>query len=461
MVVDPFHPRLYIADQTTNAVVVFDTESNREIGTIPIGMGLHGMDVSVDGRELYVALTDAAALAVVNLTSLTVSRRIALQSSPWDVAAGRLGRAYVTSGGTFAAMIVDTVNNTEVGTFPLDSQGGEIRASLDRNFVYVAIEGLDPTNVLKWSVRTDTPVLVGETAFGSVGGNFRDMAVSPDNITLLIASGYPYRVVVENTNNWTQRGTLPYVGGYPSSVSFSQDGKVAFATDGLSHVYRYNMTTFQLLATYKLTNDGRMVRGVPNGSKAFVLTSDVYGGSNGLEAIGVTPPTWPNGSRVTVSNLTPSSVTIAWTPASDVVPVEDYDLSAGNIHLATVPGTTLSYTISNLQPGAVYPISVEATDGTFWTVNGPSITVITPSQPQSRPPSILSLLIIALPVLLGFASEVLLGFVSEVKNLGPYPPVAYGVLASLASILVTWRDSQHNIQERQTKANLPQPDAAK
>jgi YVTN family beta-propeller protein len=442
---------LYIADQTTNSVVVFNTESNQEIRTIPIGTGLHSLDVSADGKELYVALTGTGALAVVNLTSLTVSRRIALQSSAWDVAAGRLGRAYVTGGGA-TAMIVDTINNTQVGTFPLYSQGGaEIRASLDRNFVYVAIEGLDPTNVVKWSVRTDTPVLVGEIPFGSIGGNFADMAVSPDNNTLLIASGYPYGPVVENSNNMTLRRTLPYVKGYPSSVSFSQGGKVAFATDGLSYVYRYNMTTYQLIGTYNLANGGRIVRGAPNGSKAFVLSSDVYGGDKGLEVIGITPPTWPIGSRITVSNLTFSSVTIVWTPASDVVPIEEYDLSAGNIHLATVPGTTLSYKVSSLQPGAVYPISVEASDGTFRTVNGPYIMVITPSLPQSRPPSILSQLVASLPLLL----SVFLGSVNAIRSLSPYPLLAYAVLASVASVLVIRKDSRREIHDRSRKFNRP------
>jgi hypothetical protein len=283
------------------------------------------------------------------------------------------------------------------------------------------------------------------------------MAVSPDNNTLLIASGYPYAPVVENSNNMTLRGTLPYVKGYPSSVSFSQGGKVAFATDGLSYVYRYNMTTRQMMGTYNLANDGRMVRGVPNGSKAFVLSSDVYGGNKGLEAIGVTPPTWPIGSRITISNLTFSSVTIAWTPASDVVPIEEYELSAGNIHLATVPGTTLSYTASNLQPGAVYPIRVEASDGTFRTINGPTIIVITPSPPQSRPPSILSQLTAALLVLL----PVLLGVVNEIRNVSPYPLLGYSVLASVSSLLVIRRDSRHDIHERRGRVDRLRTNAAK
>jgi chitodextrinase len=73
------------------------------------------------------------------------------------------------------------------------------------------------------------------------------------------------------------------------------------------------------------------------------------------------PPTWDAGA-LTVSDVTPSSLTLAWPAASDDVAVMEYDVRQDGALLGTVPADTLTMEVTALNPWTTYTFEVFARD---------------------------------------------------------------------------------------------------
>ncbi|MBU5444757.1 S-layer homology domain-containing protein [Paenibacillus sp. MSJ-34] len=90
-------------------------------------------------------------------------------------------------------------------------------------------------------------------------------------------------------------------------------------------------------------------------------------------------PVWPQGSKVTYSNVGTSGLTLHWTPAADAKGIAQYSIVWGERNL-TVKGDVHTVRITGLTAGTQYTFKVEALneDG-LWSDNGPSVTVKTNS----------------------------------------------------------------------------------
>lgn len=95
-----------------------------------------------------------------------------------------------------------------------------------------------------------------------------------------------------------------------------------------------------------------------------------------------TPPIWPAGSKLTGSRLTPTSITLNWTIATDDVGVVSYVVFEGSIKTANVTANIRALNVTGLTPGTTYTFKVEATDRANNLSNdGPRLTITTPKQP--------------------------------------------------------------------------------
>ncbi|MEC0225887.1 alpha/beta hydrolase fold domain-containing protein [Paenibacillus alba] len=74
-----------------------------------------------------------------------------------------------------------------------------------------------------------------------------------------------------------------------------------------------------------------------------------------------TPPSWPSGSHLAVSNLGTDFINLYWPAAVDNKKVTQYRVYQNNTLLAALKGST-SYNAVGLSPGAAYTFSVEAVD---------------------------------------------------------------------------------------------------
>jgi arabinogalactan endo-1,4-beta-galactosidase len=103
----------------------------------------------------------------------------------------------------------------------------------------------------------------------------------------------------------------------------------------------------------------------------FALVDDPGAGPAG--------PAWDAAKSLQASDLTPRSVKLQWSGASDPSGIAHYRIYRnGKLH-ATVPGGVTSYTVAGLAPNTAYRFRVEAGNaGGDWTADGPELAVATP-----------------------------------------------------------------------------------
>jgi exo-poly-alpha-galacturonosidase len=97
-------------------------------------------------------------------------------------------------------------------------------------------------------------------------------------------------------------------------------------------------------------------------------------------------PSWAEGSALSTTAVTNTSVTLAWPAASDNVAVASYRILAGGQVLATVSGTVRSATVTGLAPALPYHFTVVAADATGNATAGPSVDVTTTGTRDTTPP---------------------------------------------------------------------------
>ncbi len=94
----------------------------------------------------------------------------------------------------------------------------------------------------------------------------------------------------------------------------------------------------------------------------------------------MTPPGWPSGSKLSAFRITPTSLTLDWTNATDNVGVVSYTVYEGSMIKANVTVNVHELDVTGLKPDSTYTFKVEAADRTNnLSNNGPSLTITTPT----------------------------------------------------------------------------------
>ena len=406
-------PRLYVADASSGFITVLNTTSDREIARVEIGaqatgyVNVLGMDISADDSELYVALPFNQSLAIINLHTLELSTTTHITADPVAVAAGRQGRAYVTTDEDWGyPRIIDTINHTEIGMITAAGQvyGGGVPAqaalagiSPDHRVLYVG-DKLSPTSIYRFNVTTDNPTYLNRNYFDQLGDNLQDFEVGPNDTSIYVATGSVYAVQVLDPRIWVVLGSLP-TGEFSRSVSLAQNGRIAFAGQSspqMNNVIEFNASSYHLITSYPVSTAITMVRALPEGSNVYVITSPSVFSASSLEDLDTQPPQWLLGSSVFASNISATNVTLSWTGATDDEPIVAYRVyeSIGPISkngaatnfmpVSTVYNVTTA-NITSLVPNSAYLFKVEAYDGTSWSTGGPSVLVTT--LPDHDPPT--------------------------------------------------------------------------
>ncbi len=83
-------------------------------------------------------------------------------------------------------------------------------------------------------------------------------------------------------------------------------------------------------------------------------------------------PLWPAYSALNATNIGTTKLTLSWTPALDISGIAGYRLYQEDRLLVTVSGTTQSFLVNGLTPGANYAFTVEAGNSAGNWTRGPS-----------------------------------------------------------------------------------------
>ncbi len=273
--------------------------------------------------------------------------------------------SYVTGGGGAAAEPVSSCTSTDAyalgwsyGSSKGSACGGATPPASDSqvyDFLKVTVTG---TSV------TVTPVNASGGIFDPHTYNFAPDGTPPSAPGSLTASSSS----TKNVLTWTAATDNIGVSAY----DVYRNGTY-LATVG-PNVTSYTDKTATAGAGYTYQVAARDLAG--NATRASV---NVNGGS-----ADTSPPTAP--ASLTATATGPTTVTLSWQASTDNVGVTAYTVYRGTTAIATVSGSTTSYTDSGLTPGTAYSYTVTASDGAG-NVSPPSNQASATTQADTTSPS--------------------------------------------------------------------------
>ncbi len=241
-----------------------------------------GVAVSADGSRAYVCLSKANKLAVVDLSTGTLSRQISVGIAPWDVVlspdentayvsdwGGRLpvgGDLTATSAGTQvvvdsrgvaasgAVSFANLSTGVELAQVPTGLHPSALALSQDGSTLYVANANSDTVTVVDTQTRAvKETILVRPDPTFPYGSASDGLALSPDGKTLFVASpGNNAVAVVELPNgqhtNSVVQGFIP-TDWYPGAVVADSNSLYVVNVKGLgSRAGQPAVTSWQIYA---------------------------------------------------------------------------------------------------------------------------------------------------------------------------------------------------------------------
>jgi YVTN family beta-propeller protein len=205
----------FVSTPASESLAVIEESSQTVAGSVPLGGLPAGCAVDRFGRQLFVALADAGALAIVDLDAGTV-RRVTTGAGATGVAvADRERRVYVANTGADTVTVVDPASaevlaSLDVGDGPLDVVAGG-------GFAYVASWGAGTVSV----IDAESDALVATVPVGRFPAG---LALHPESQRLYVASFFDDSVSVIDTATRSVLSTIP-VARRPRGLALDAHGR--------------------------------------------------------------------------------------------------------------------------------------------------------------------------------------------------------------------------------------------
>jgi YVTN family beta-propeller protein len=243
----PAAERIYVTNERSGELSVVDGATHEVVATLPLGKRPRGMDLSPDGKRLYVALSgspiggphvdestlppaDKAAdgIGVVELAGLRLVRTLRGVSDPEQVAVGRDGRKlYIASEDTATAVVIDEHDGRLLATLPVGVEPEGIAVSPDGRWVYVTAEADDVVTVI--DTREDAVV-----ATVPVGARPRTVLFARDAPRAYVSCENDATVAVidTRTHRLERKLAVPGEGARPMGLALAPGGDVLYVSTG-------------------------------------------------------------------------------------------------------------------------------------------------------------------------------------------------------------------------------------
>ncbi|WP_413872239.1 DUF305 domain-containing protein [Albidovulum sp.] len=174
----PDETQLYVANVEDGSVSIIDTASLAEAARIPVGTAPVQVGFTPDGSQVYASLRDENRVAVIDTATREVTGKIEVGPNPIQVIATPDGKqVYVANQGTEAApndtvSVIDTATGQVVKTLTTGGGAHGVSASADGAFVFVTNIADDTVSII--DVRSQEVVKtvpVGDRPNGIVYGS--------------------------------------------------------------------------------------------------------------------------------------------------------------------------------------------------------------------------------------------------------------------------------------------------
>jgi hypothetical protein len=213
MELDPARRLAYVSVPTTNEVLYVSLDTFEVTARVRVGSSPLGLDVSLDGTRLFVALNQAAAVAVVDIDARTVGEIVVGQATGhsriYDVVEAQQDRLVVTanpgSGGfaRVAQVLLDQQNLASVIASERIIRASPILVPDRANGRLYVGEGFSPNSLYALDLLEPTAPIVLEDVHGSVSGTDQ-LALDASGQRLYTSTG-----MVLRTESFLQAGMVP------------------------------------------------------------------------------------------------------------------------------------------------------------------------------------------------------------------------------------------------------------
>lgn len=210
--------RAYASLSGADEVAVVDLANASVVERIETGAYPHGLRLSPDGAELYVANVEDGSVSVIDTASLTETARIQVGAAPVQVGFTRDGgKVYVSLRDANRVAVIDTATREVTGRIEVGPNPIQMIATPDGRQVYVANQGTE-------AAPNDT-VSVIDTATGKVAKTLKTapgahgVSVSADGAFVFVTNTADDSVSVIDVARQEVVGSVP-VGDRPNGIVY-------------------------------------------------------------------------------------------------------------------------------------------------------------------------------------------------------------------------------------------------
>jgi YVTN family beta-propeller protein len=250
LVMSPTQSLMYATIPSQNSIAIINTNTLAVESTVFVGSGSVNLAFSPDGSKAYIANSTSNFVVVFDTQTRTVIDSFLLSEHPQDVVFGSLNRLWVL--GETQVFQIDATTGASTGpSITGFIYSGSLEISPDRNTLYYGDYGVSPSTMYKYDVSGTTPVLVLQTPFGTVGSNGQDLTLSHNGNFICYATGSGqngYQIAKFRTSDFATLGSFN-TGPYPRQVTFSQDDQVVYAVHTAGEINVFDANTFLSLGT--------------------------------------------------------------------------------------------------------------------------------------------------------------------------------------------------------------------
>lgn len=239
--------RVYVSDEDGGSVIVINTSSDSVIARIPVGKRPRGLRISPDGTRLFVALSglpkagpgadesklppadpSADGIGIVDLASLKLLRMIPGGKDPelLDVTSDGK-RLWVSNEDAAEASLIDIEAGQVVRRVPVGKEPEGVGIHPGGKVVYVTNEADNSVSVLD----IESGASVAQVA---TGGRPRSVVFTADGLRAFIACETTHALTIIDARAHTRSGDLDLPGDLvrPMGLAISPDGRTLYATGG-------------------------------------------------------------------------------------------------------------------------------------------------------------------------------------------------------------------------------------
>lgn len=357
----------YIADSRNNLVNIVNTVSNLVIATVPLESQPKGVEISKDGKTIYVMTVTG--ISILNGITNTISSTIKAANTSAAVVSGDNKFLYVTDPVHNAILKINTVSNSTTDIISVGKTPYRICISPDGRTIYVANYNSNTVSVISTATsKVLKTIRVGNYPFG--------MSMTADGKILYVANLTDRSVSEINTDTEAVMATMPAGNSWIVGLKVSSDSKTLYVI-GLADdfVSVYDIASGHLTKTIStglspqglnLSADGKILFVVNSGSNSLSEISTVTNQVIATVTVGEGPVGF--GDFISSTVFKPINIkSISPAPKSGVV--------SGAISVAKSTGGTAVSLSVNLPRSTISSFSPEtAGRGSTVTISGTNFT---------------------------------------------------------------------------------------